>query len=253
MQELNLFLNIMEITHELIEDGVTIDNAHHALMRMDVVFDAFEENEGDVSDVQLAFQEVFFTVKHMPEEFKRYFQTIESFHKENEIYLCDLPARFKANTIHEVQFISGLFTILNTLLSVGINSCNNHQSRTEIFKLFAEFEKDEDTINAECSRCSSEILEEENEDVNNAKCIKNILDHIAIKEKNMHPTLKEYYQMIESLPKTPKSEDINDEDLQTILVVSDKSDKSVKKQQSINFDHFFADLNDICDWSTFNI
>jgi len=59
--------------------------------------------------------------------------------------------------------------------------------------------------------------------------------------------------MIESLPKTPKSEDINDEDLQTILVVSDKSDKSVKKQQSINFDHFFADLNDICDWSTFNI
>ena len=201
MQELNFFLNMMEITHELITEGVTVCNVDYARQHMDVVFDDYEENEGDMSDVQLAFQEVFFTVKHMPEEFKQYFQTIEDFHKENEIYLCDLPARFKANTIHEVQFISGLFTILNTLLSVGINSCNNHQARTEIFKLFNEFEKDEDTINAECSRCLNEILEEENEDVDNAKCIKKILDYIAIKEANMHPELKEYFQMIENLPK----------------------------------------------------
>ena len=153
MQKLNLFLHLMEITHQLIKEGVTIDNAHYALMEMDSAFDDFEQNEGvGVSDVQLEFQEVFFTLKYMPKELLHYFQTIQTFNNqnnENDIYLKPFPPQFRAETSQQVQFISGLFNILNTLLWVGITSCNNHQARTEILELFEEFEKQEDLRSAQ--------------------------------------------------------------------------------------------------------
>ena len=153
MIKLNLFLQLMEITHTLIEDGVTIDNAHYALMQMDSAFDDFEENEGvALSAQQENFQEIFFTLKYMPEEFKQYFQPIEAFNNlsnDNDIYLKDLPPRFRATTTEQMQLIAGLFCILNELLAAGINSCHNHQARTHINKLFHDFVANEHS-NKEC-------------------------------------------------------------------------------------------------------
>jgi len=140
MQKLNLFLNLMEITHELLNDGVTIDNVYMALDQMDSVFDHFEENEGyDENSIQENFQEIFFTLKHMPEELQQYFQSIEGFHNENDISLKPLPPRFRATTTEQMQLIAGLFYTLNELLTAGINCCNNHQARTHIDELFHDF------------------------------------------------------------------------------------------------------------------
>ena len=150
MQKLNLFLNLMEITHELLNDGVTVDNVHIALDQMDSVFDHFEENEGyEENSIHENFQEIFFTLKHMPEELQQYFQTIEGFHNENDISLKPLPPQFRATTTEQIQLIAGLFYILNELLAAGINSCNNHQARTHIVELFRDFVANEHS-NKEC-------------------------------------------------------------------------------------------------------
>ena len=245
MTRFNLFLDLMGIIHNLVQEGVTVCNANEAHMQMESVFDDFEENEGvDDNNVSKMFEDTFFKIEHLPAELKQYCYVIDDFYKENEIYLEALPTQ--GTTMEQAQLIAGLFHILNNLLSVGINSCNNHQARMEILALFNNFVQQEDLKTAQHLK----TLLEEQEDIKYEARFKKILDDIATKEQDLHPELKECFQAIEDLP---KSEDINDEDLQAILVVSNKCDKNNQKPQSINFNNFFSDLNDICDWSTFNI
>jgi len=145
--------------------------------------------------------------------------------------------------MEQAQLIAGIFSILNNLLDVGITACHNHQARMQMYDLFNTFERQEDIKTAQHLKALQGI---EQEDIKAEARLRKILDDIATKDENMHPELKEYFRIIEDLP---KSDDINDDDLQAILVVSAKK----PKPRSINFDQFFDDLDEIWDWTIFNI
>ena len=158
MTRLNLFLNLMDIIHNLLQNGVTCCNVEEARTSMDNVWDKFEEDEGvPISDRQRSFEDTFFNVMYLPEEIKQYCYTIEGFHTGNEIYLEALPIQCGDN-VEQFQLIVGLFKILNELLAKGINGCNNHEARTQIDDLFNCFIEVDDIIKAELFR---KLLDEE--------------------------------------------------------------------------------------------
>ena len=164
MTRLNLFLELMEIVHNLLQDDITSCNVYEARIAMDCAFDRFEENEGlPTSDREKSFEATFFNVGHLPLEIKQYCYTIEGFHAENEIYLEALPSHYKAQRVEQAQLVIGLFDILNELLTKGINGSNNYEARTQIYDLFDYFSEVEDTIKAELFQ---KLLNEENEEVN---------------------------------------------------------------------------------------
>ena len=148
---LNLFLNIMETVHSLIEEGITSCSVNEAFMHIDSLFDDFEENDGieqsKQSNRHKMFEDTFFRLEHMPEEIKQYCYTIDTFHRKNDIYLEALPTL--GNTMEQAQLIAGIFGILNKLLEVGITSCHNHQARTELYNLFNDYMRQEDIKTAQ--------------------------------------------------------------------------------------------------------
>ena len=179
MRNLNLFLDLMGIIHNLQEVGVTGCAAYEALMQINSVFDDFEENDGVASpDSHKIFEDVFFTACHMPEELQQYFHTLENFHTRKTPYLNALSPR--VDTTEQVELMAGVFDTLNELLEAGINACNNHQARMKINDLFFYFLEVDDTPQAEHS---STILEDENENINKEGWLESMFDYIAIKQE----------------------------------------------------------------------
>ena len=242
MRRLNLFLDLMSIVHNMVEEGVSNYSVNEALEQLDSVFDDFEENDGiEENNMHKMFEDTFFKIEHMPEELKQYCHTIDTLHRESDIYLEALPTHFRRLEQVQAQLITGIFGILNKLLGIGITSCHNHQARMDLYEIFNTFTRQEDLKTAQHLKT---LLEKEQEGIKAESRLRKALDDIATKEASIPQELKEYFQTIESL----RIEDMIDEDLQVILAACEKS-------KPIDDDCFYGDFYEMWNWAlwhTFN-
>jgi hypothetical protein len=137
MTRLNLVLQLLDTTTHLLQSGITRSNIHEAHHMMAYSFDRFEEFDGiPVSELGTILDGITIKIMDMSQALKAYFQAIENFTNENEIFLCDLPPKFNDQKMEQVQLMVDLFTIFNDLLEIGLTSCHVHEARIKIDELF---------------------------------------------------------------------------------------------------------------------
>ena len=180
MTKLNLFLDLMGIIHNLHEVGVTSCAAYEARILINSVFDNYEENDGiALPESHRVFEDIFFTVEYMPDELQQYFHTIDNFNAKNKIHLKALPPQARFSAVEQVGLMAGLFNVLNELLELGINACNNHQALMQINDLFDYFMEVDNTPQAEYLTTALD----ENEDIISKERLNTFCDYIAIKKE----------------------------------------------------------------------
>ena len=139
MTKYNLILELTNIINNLLEEGVTGEDAQIARKQINDCFDRFEENEAtEIAELGAILDNIASRISNLPKELQEYFQAIDNFQNLNEIFLGDLPAEYAHHRIEAVQAMSGVFDTFNTLLDTGINPCTAHDARIKIDNLFCE-------------------------------------------------------------------------------------------------------------------
>jgi hypothetical protein len=147
MTQFNFILELTDIFKELLESSKASYNVRHARRLMDLAFDRFEEMDGvDISEMGTPFDATTIKILDTPSEQKDYFQQLERFQSENEIFPCDLPNG--DHSIEMAQFVLGFVTILNALLGAGVTPCNAHQARLLLDDLLRDFEQQAEVFEA---------------------------------------------------------------------------------------------------------
>jgi len=166
MTKLTLFLQLLDTMNHLITTGMTSRNVYDARMHMDDLFTRFDEHHGlEMTKLDNILNVIAIKIAHLPKELKQYFQMIETFQTENEIYLQDLPLNIEDATIEQVQFIIGFFTLLNDLMETGMTADSIYQAHKQIDDLLKAFEEEmeehEDKLRAEnhASSCLPSYLQ----------------------------------------------------------------------------------------------
>lgn len=145
MTKLTLFIELLEVIKELLEASMTAYNVRHAHQLMELAFNRFEEREGmKLSDLDTIINDISIKLVNMPPELKEYFQLMEQFQVENEIYSHDIT-NFN-NSIEVAQFAIAFFTILNDLLQAGVTPDNTYLAHLLLDDLFKEFEEQVEKI-----------------------------------------------------------------------------------------------------------
>jgi hypothetical protein len=162
MTKLKLFLELLDTMNHLLTTGMTSRNVYEARMYMDDLFTKFDElNYLETTQLDNLLNTVTLKVTDFPKELKQYFQLIETFQAENEIYLQDLPLKIEEATIEQFQLILAFFIILNELLETGMTDDGMYQAHKSIDDLFKEFEEEaeayEDRLRAELNAMSNDL------------------------------------------------------------------------------------------------
>ena len=145
MTKFDLFLELTYSINHLLQSGINHQNLHETHRMMEYSFDRFEEFDGvEPSDMDMLLDGIAIKLLEMPRELQEYYKVLESFKSENEVFLCELPRHVGQQTIEEVQLMMELFTILDDLLEIGMNSCTIHEARIKIDALFSDFEPEEE-------------------------------------------------------------------------------------------------------------
>ena len=264
MTKLNLFLELMDTIHTLLEIGVTDYHAYDARLQFNSIFDNFEENDGvALPDSHKVFEDIFFTVEHMPEEFQQYFYTMDNFHSKNKIHLKTLPPQACIETTQQAELVTGLFSILNELLEVGISACNNHQALMKINDLFDYFLEVEEIPQDDFTTAL-----DEDENTRDKERFNTFSDYISIKQEQVQDLpqhiseyTSEYLQLMAGLfailmdllepDKTPFSARetfIKIDDLfQTYDQQSDKNQEIANDENEDGLSHYFPDMKENLD------
>ena len=145
MTKFDLILELTYSINHLLQSGINCHSLHETHRMMEYSFDRFEEFDGtESSDMELFLDGIAIKLLEMPQELRDYYRVIDTYKAENEIYLCELPRHVANQTVEEVQLMVGLFTILDELLEIGMNSCTIHEARMKIDALFSDFEPEEE-------------------------------------------------------------------------------------------------------------
>ena len=136
MTKLNLLTELLETANTLLENDMTSLTIYQARTQITYLFDKFEEY------ADLPTCDLFTTVdditinalSNMPTALAEYFNTLETFISENEIF----PAH---HSVEQAQLMLGFYTIFKELLQTEVTPCDTHQAYLLLDDLFKHFEQ----------------------------------------------------------------------------------------------------------------
>lgn len=153
----------------------------------------------------------------------------------------------------KLQFISQLLEAINLLLEADVNGCTTHQARICLNAIFDQFEELEGTTPNDKDTSGDlehyhylldsikdkgvELYHEEQGQDCAATLLKEVLNHIAIKEQNIPKELKQYFHIIHNVYNLHEEEYLAFLDESEGGLISDGSEPNP-------LDHLFPSIND---------
>lgn len=136
MTKLNLLTELLETANTLLKTDMTSVTIYQARTQIAYIFDKFEAYAdmptcdlcNTVDDIAIQ------ALSTMPTALAAYFNTLEIFMAENEIY----P---HTHTIEQAQLMVAFYTIFKDLLKTEITPCDTHQAYLQLDDLFKDFEE----------------------------------------------------------------------------------------------------------------
>ena len=140
MTKLNLLTELLETANTLLETDMNSLAIYQARTQIAYLFDRFEEYadlptcdlcttvDETVDDMDIN------ALSNMPTALAEYFNTLETFMTENEIF----PTH---HSLEQAQLMLGFYTIFKELLQTEVAPCDTHQAYLQLDDLFKHFEQ----------------------------------------------------------------------------------------------------------------
>ena len=138
MTKLNLLTELLETANTLLENDMTSLTIYQARTQIAYLFDKFEEYADlPTCDLCTMVDDIAINaLSNMPTALADYFNTLETFISENEIF----PIH-QYHSVEQAQLMVGFYTIFKDLLQTEVTPCDTHQAYLQLDDLFKHFEQ----------------------------------------------------------------------------------------------------------------